>query len=100
MLWVVVRSTRLGPTVWWDTVGPAVPPGRGEAAAHGYNAGPLRASDPGRGVVTWSWSAAGWLMLGGAAFFALAVGYVWRRRGGARGPRPLGVLLAAGWGGG
>ena len=38
--------------------------------------------------MSWRWSAAGWLMLGGAAFFAVAVGYVWRRRG-----DPLAVSL-------
>jgi signal transduction histidine kinase len=45
--------------------------------------------------VTWSWSAAGWLMLGGAVFFALAVGYVWRRRGDALAVSLLVMLLAA-----
>jgi signal transduction histidine kinase len=45
--------------------------------------------------MTWSWSAAGWLMLGGAAFFAVAVGYVWRRRGDALAVSLLVMLLAA-----
>src|SRR6266508_3342163 len=39
-------------------------------------------------------SAAGWLMLAGAAFFAVAVGYVWRRRGDALAVSLLGMLLA------
>ncbi len=45
--------------------------------------------------MTWSWSAAGWLMLGGAAFLALAVGYVWRRRADALAVSLLVMLLAA-----
>jgi signal transduction histidine kinase len=45
--------------------------------------------------MTWRWSAAGWLMLGGAAFFAVAVGYVWRRRGDALAVSLLVMLLAA-----
>jgi PAS domain S-box-containing protein len=45
--------------------------------------------------MTWRWSAAGWLMLGGAAFFAVAVGYVWRRRGDALAISLLVMLLAA-----
>jgi PAS domain S-box-containing protein len=45
--------------------------------------------------MTWHWSAAGWLMLGGAAFFAVAVGYVWRRRGDALAVSLLVMLLAA-----
>jgi signal transduction histidine kinase len=45
--------------------------------------------------VTWSWSAAGWLMLAGAAFFALAVGYVWRRRADSLATSLLVMLLAA-----
>lgn len=45
--------------------------------------------------MTWSWSAAGWLMLGGAAFLAVAVGYVWRRRGDALAVSLLVMLLAA-----
>src|SRR6266498_2219557 len=44
--------------------------------------------------MTWRWSAAGWLMLGGAAFFAVAVGYVWRRRGDALAVSLLVMLLA------
>jgi N-terminal 7TM region of histidine kinase len=40
-------------------------------------------------------SAAGWLMLAGAAFFAVAVGYVWRRRGDALAVSLLVMLLAA-----
>jgi PAS domain S-box-containing protein len=48
--------------------------------------------------MTWRVSAAGWLMLGGAAFFAAAVGYVWRRRGDALAVSLLVMLLAAmGW---
>jgi PAS domain S-box-containing protein len=48
--------------------------------------------------MTWRWSAAGWLMLGGAAFLAVAVGYVWRRRGDALAVSLLVMLLAAlGW---
>src|SRR6266511_5791286 len=39
-------------------------------------------------------SAAGWLMLAGAAFFAVAVGYVWRRRGDALAVSLLVMLLA------
>jgi PAS domain S-box-containing protein len=42
----------------------------------------------------WRFTAAGWLMLGGAAFFALAVGYVWRRRGDALAVSLLVMLLA------
>jgi PAS domain S-box-containing protein len=45
--------------------------------------------------MTWRWSAAGWLMLGGAAFFAAAVGYVWRRRGDALAISLLVMMLAA-----
>jgi hypothetical protein len=45
--------------------------------------------------MTWRLSAAGWLMLGGAAFFAVAVGYVWRRRGDALAVSLLVMLLAA-----
>jgi len=45
--------------------------------------------------MTWRWSAAGWLMLGGAAFFAASVGYVWRRRGDALAVSLLVMLLAA-----
>jgi signal transduction histidine kinase len=45
--------------------------------------------------MTWHWSAAGWLMLGGAAFLAVAVGYVWRRRGDALAVSLLVMLLAA-----
>jgi signal transduction histidine kinase len=45
--------------------------------------------------MTWRWSAAGWLMLGGAGFFAVAVGYVWRRRGDALAVSLLVMLLAA-----
>src|SRR5919108_2048239 len=45
--------------------------------------------------MTWRFTAAGWLMLGGAAFFALAVGYVWRRRGDALAVSLLVMLLAA-----
>jgi PAS domain S-box-containing protein len=45
--------------------------------------------------VIWRWSAAGWLMLGGAAFFALAVAYVWRRRADALAVSLLVMLLAA-----
>jgi PAS domain S-box-containing protein len=45
--------------------------------------------------MSWRWSAAGWLMLGGAAFFAVAVGYVWRRRGDALAVSLLVMLLAA-----
>jgi PAS domain S-box-containing protein len=45
--------------------------------------------------MTWRWSAAGWLMLGGAAFIAVAVGYVWRRRGDALAVSLLVMLLAA-----
>jgi PAS domain S-box-containing protein len=44
--------------------------------------------------MSWRWSAAGWLMLGGAAFFAVAVGYVWRRRGDALAVSLLVMLLA------
>jgi PAS domain S-box-containing protein len=44
--------------------------------------------------MSWHWSAAGWLMLGGAAFFAVAVGYVWRRRGDALAVSLLVMLLA------
>ena len=44
--------------------------------------------------MTWRWSAAGWLMLGGAAFFAVAVGYVWRRRGDTLAVSLLVMLLA------
>jgi PAS domain S-box-containing protein len=44
--------------------------------------------------MTWRWSAAGWLMLGGAVFFAVAVGYVWRRRGDALAVSLLVMLLA------
>jgi PAS domain S-box-containing protein len=48
--------------------------------------------------MTWRVSAAGWLMLSGAAFFAVAVGYVWRRRGDALAVSLLVMLLAAmGW---
>jgi PAS domain S-box-containing protein len=43
----------------------------------------------------WRWSAAGWLMLGGAAFLAVALGYVWRRRGDALAVSLLVMLLAA-----
>jgi PAS domain S-box-containing protein len=45
--------------------------------------------------MTWRFTAAGWLMLGGAAFFAVAVGYVWRRRGDALAVSLLVMLLAA-----
>jgi PAS domain S-box-containing protein len=45
--------------------------------------------------VTLRLSAAGWLMLAGAAFFAVAVGYVWRRRGDALAVSLLVMLLAA-----
>jgi PAS domain S-box-containing protein len=45
--------------------------------------------------MSWHWSAAGWLMLGGAAFFAVAVGYVWRRRDDALAVSLLVMLLAA-----
>jgi PAS domain S-box-containing protein len=44
--------------------------------------------------MSWRWSAAGWLMLGGAAFFAAAVAYVWRRRGDALAVSLLVMLLA------
>jgi PAS domain S-box-containing protein len=44
--------------------------------------------------MSWRWSAAGWLMLGGAAFFAVAVAYVWRRRGDALAVSLLVMLLA------
>src|SRR4030095_3590436 len=50
--------------------------------------------------MSWRWSAAGWLMLGGAAFFAVAVGYVWRRRGDALAVSLLVLLLAGVAGGG
>ncbi len=43
----------------------------------------------------WRGSVAGWLMLGGAAFFAVAVGYVWRRRGDALAVSLLVMLVAA-----
>jgi PAS domain S-box-containing protein len=45
--------------------------------------------------MSWRFTAAGWLMLGGAAFFAVAVGYVWRRRGDALAVSLLVMLLAA-----
>jgi PAS domain S-box-containing protein len=45
--------------------------------------------------MSWRWSAASWLMLGGAAFLAVAVGYVWRRRGDALAASLLVMLLAA-----
>ncbi|HEX6674593.1 MAG TPA: histidine kinase N-terminal 7TM domain-containing protein [Actinomycetes bacterium] len=45
--------------------------------------------------MSWRWSAAGWLMLGGAGFLAVAVGYVWRRRGDALAVSLLVMLLAA-----
>jgi len=45
--------------------------------------------------MSWRFTAAGWLMLGGAAFFATAVGYVWRRRGDALAVSLLVMLLAA-----
>lgn len=45
--------------------------------------------------MTWRWSAAGWLMLGGAAFFVVAVGYIWRRRGDALAVSLLVMMLAA-----
>jgi PAS domain S-box-containing protein len=45
--------------------------------------------------MTWRFTAAGWLMLGGAAFFALTVGYVWRRRGDPLAVSLLVMLLAA-----
>jgi PAS domain S-box-containing protein len=45
--------------------------------------------------MSWRWSAASWLMLGGAAFIAVAVGYVWRRRGDALAVSLLVMLLAA-----
>jgi hypothetical protein len=45
--------------------------------------------------MSWHWSAAGWLMLAGAGFFAVAVGYAWRRRGDALAVSLLVMLLAA-----